>query len=131
MKYLKLYNQDNTLADNQIIVDDNVFDYVKIYDYYYFNNEVYRNTKRMQYFYNNISDTYTKKIIKDRIYLSKMIAEYLYGEYVGFSKAFKIGYRDGNPFNLCNDNLVFWDNRYYSPSQWYPEKSHLNPCITT
>jgi hypothetical protein len=131
MKFLKIYNENNTLSDWQAIVDNEIFFKFRIYDYYINpeNNEVYRNVKRKQYKYNTFTNTVEEEIIFDRVYLKRMISDYYYGEFTGYNSFFKITFKNKNPLDLRITNFTFQDLRSYNKLFWYPERSHLNPNI--
>lgn len=129
MKFLKIYNIDNTLSDYQCKVDNEIFFKFRIYDFYINpeNNEVYRNVKRKQYKYDN--GELIEEIIYDRVYLKRMIADHFYKEYTGFNPNFKITFKNKNSLDLRITNFTFQDLRSYNRLYWYPERSHLNPNI--
>lgn len=131
MKFLKLYNDDNSLSDFQCKVDDEIFFKYRIFDYYINpeNNEVYRNVKRKQYKYNTFTNTIEEEIIFDRVYLKRMISDYFYKEFTGYNPSFKITFKNKNSLDLRIKNFIFQDLRSYNRLFWRPEKSHLNPNI--
>ena len=129
MKFLKIYNEDNSLSDYQCKVDNEIFFKYRIYDFYINpeNREVYRNVKRKRYVYNN--GELIEEIIFEKVYLKRIIADHYYKEYTGYNTSFKITFKNNNPLDLRINNFIFQNMSSYNHLYWYAEKSHLNPNI--
>ncbi len=129
MKFLKIYNDDNSLSNSQCKVDDEVFFKFRRYDYYLDDKEIYRNVYHKRYVYNKFTNEVELKTVKDRVYLKREISDYFYKEFTGYNPSFKITFKNKNPLDLRIKNFIFQDIRSYNRLYWRPEKSHLNPNI--
>jgi len=129
MKFLKIYESDNSLSNHQCKVDDEVFFKFRRYDYYLDDKEIYRNVYHKRYVYNKFTNEVELETVKDRVYLKREISDYFYKEYTGFKSAFKITFKNKDCLDLRIKNFIFQDMSSYNHLYWWPEKSHLNPNI--